>query len=55
MLFLAVVYIDPGTGSIALQLIIAGVVGSIAVFRQFFARVVGAVFRRRPPGHDTKP
>ncbi len=41
MLWLA--YIDPGTGSMLLQLIIAGAVGAVAYFRKF----IFGLFRKR--------
>ena len=40
-------YIDPGAGTLALQMIVAAVVGAFA----FFRRSIAALFRagRRPP------
>ena len=38
MLFVPLAYIDPGTGSLVLQMLIAGIVGALAFFR-------GAIFR----------
>ena len=39
-------YIDPGTGSMLLQLIIAGAVGTVAYFRKF---IFGLFRKRREP------
>jgi hypothetical protein len=39
-------YLDPGTGSIALQLLIAGVVGVLATVRLYWDRLRSFVFRR---------
>ena len=50
-------YLDPGTGSIALQLLIAGVVGVLATVRLYWDRLRSFVFRRHaerdgtPHGH----
>ena len=46
-------YIDPGTGSMLLQLIIAGAVGTVAYFRKF----IFGLFRKRQdnPGAGDKP
>ena len=41
-------YIDPGTGSMLLQVIIAGTVGLVAYFRKF----IFGIFRKR---QDTPP
>jgi hypothetical protein len=39
-------YLDPGTGSIALQLLIAGVVGVLATVRLYWDRLRSFVSRR---------
>ena len=39
-------YLDPGTGSIALQLLIAGVVGALATVRLYWDRLRSFVLRR---------
>jgi hypothetical protein len=46
-------YIDPGTGSMLLQVIIAGVVGIMAYFRKF----IFGIFRKKPdnPAKGEKP
>jgi len=44
-------YLDPGTGSMALQLLIAGVVGALATLRLYWARIKAFFLRRpTPPG-----
>jgi hypothetical protein len=43
-------YLDPGTGSLALQLLVAGAIGALAVGRTFFGRIkaaFGKVFGRK--------
>ena len=48
-------YIDPGTGSLILQFVIAGVLGVVFFFRQTAARFM-SFFRSKPAepddGHD---
>lgn len=48
-----VAYIDPGSGSILLQVILAALIGSISLCYRRIARLAGAVFRlresREPP------
>lgn len=39
-------YLDPGTGSMALQLLIAGVVGALATIRLYWDRLKAVVTRR---------
>jgi len=46
-------YIDPGSGSMLLQLLIAGIVGTLTFFRSTVARVVGFVLRRKPKDTDS--
>ena len=41
-------YIDPGTGSMVLQGIIAGVVGGLVVIKMYWQRIK-AIFSRRDP------
>lgn len=41
-------YIDPGTGSMVLQAVIAGVVGGLVVIKMYWQRIK-AVFSRRDP------
>ena len=43
-------YIDPGTGAIILQMIIAGLVGVAVFFRQAIARFFGLFTRKKK--HD---
>lgn len=42
-------YIDPGTGSMLLQVIGAGVAGAIFYFRELRYKIL-SLFRRRPQG-----
>ena len=44
-------YVDPGTGSLILQMIIAGVVGVAAFFRN---SIFGIFKRRKPPAKTTE-
>ncbi len=44
-------YIDPGTGSLVLQMIVAGIVGGIAFFRGAIFKFFG-FFRRSKPKKD---
>ena len=51
----AFAYLDPGTGSIILQSLIAGIIGSMAFARMYWTRLkalVGRTFGDR--GNDTK-
>lgn len=45
-------YIDPMSGSILIQLIVAAVVGCLAMFRRTIWSVVSFVFRAKPSGDD---
>jgi hypothetical protein len=40
---MALLYIDPVSGSIVLQAVVAGVVGSVAFFRRSIARVFRSI------------
>jgi hypothetical protein len=42
---LAFGYLDPGTGSIILQVLVAGVLGAMFTIKNLFRRVKGAVSR----------
>jgi hypothetical protein len=44
----ALAYLDPGTGSIVIQAVVAGVVGVLALGRLYWSRLKGLV-RRNPP------
>jgi hypothetical protein len=48
-------YIDPATGTLIVQFLIAGVVGGIAFFRESIGRALGFFKRREPPDQDTTP
>jgi hypothetical protein len=41
-------YLDPGTGSIVLQAVMAGVVGALAVVRLYWSRIKRLVGRHDP-------
>ncbi|HPA53128.1 MAG TPA: hypothetical protein PLP50_16165 [Thermoanaerobaculia bacterium] len=49
----AAAYIDPGTGSLVIQALIAGLVTASVIFRRAFGRVFGGILRlfgrRQPP------
>jgi hypothetical protein len=47
-------YLDPGTGSYVLQLIVAGLLGALFTVKTFWARIV-AVFRRSNGRRPTGP
>ena len=51
----AFAYLDPGTGSIILQSLIAGIIGSMAFARMYWTRLK-EIFRRTfgDRGNDTK-
>ena len=51
LLSLAMLYIDPVAGSIAIQAILAGIVGGAAFFRRSIGRLFRSIFRRSDP-HD---
>lgn len=46
-------YLDPGTGSMVLQLVLGGIVGALAILRLYWRRLTALVFRRRDA--DEKP
>lgn len=46
-------YIDPVSGSILLQVILAGIIGCIAFFRRSIWGLFRMVFRRRGAGDDS--
>jgi len=45
-------YLDPGTGSIVIQAVLAGVVGGLTFVKLFWHRVKGAVFGRTSKDPD---
>ena len=45
-------YIDPVSGFIILQVIIAGVLGTVAFFRRSLARILGKLIGRSAPGDE---
>jgi hypothetical protein len=44
----AYAYLDPGTGSIVIQAVVAGAVGALALVRLYWSRLKGIV-KRDPP------
>ncbi|MGH9308253.1 MAG: hypothetical protein ACRD1U_02690 [Vicinamibacterales bacterium] len=48
-------YLDPGTGSMALQLLIAGVVGVLATARLYWDRMKAFFHHRSAPRDDVSP
>ena len=46
-------YIDPGTGALVLQFLIAGVLGVVFFFRQGIARFM-SFFKSKPSRHDDR-
>lgn len=46
-ILLPLAYIDPGTGGIILQLIIAGLVGTAVFFRQAIGQFLGLFIRKK--------
>ena len=47
-------YLDPGTGSVALQLILGGIVAALATIRLYWDRLKG-LLRRAPTSRDAAP
>jgi hypothetical protein len=43
-------YLDPGTGSFALQLLLAGILSSLYAIKLYWRRIKGFLFRT--PSHD---
>ncbi len=52
LLSLALLYIDPVSGSIVLQALVAGVVGGAAFFRRGIARVFRGILGKPAPESD---
>lgn len=50
----AYAYLDPGTGSMLLQLVLGGVAGALAVGRLYWHRLKALVTRRPASGTETK-
>ena len=48
-------YLDPGSGSYLLQLLIAGLLGSIFVIRASWSRIIGFFNRSDKKEEDTLP
>jgi hypothetical protein len=47
-------YLDPGTGSIAIQVILGGIVALLATLKLYWARITSWL-RRRPAQPDVAP
>ena len=47
-------YLDPGSGSYLLQLLIAGLLGSLFVIRSYWSRIIG-FFNKDAKEDDTLP
>jgi hypothetical protein len=48
-------YLDPGTGSIAIQVILGGVVALLATLKLYWARVVSWAHRKPAPADAVAP
>lgn len=51
-MFSVIAYLDPGTGSIIVQSIIAGFVGLLVAIKLFWKRIIGFFRFRNPPAPD---
>ena len=54
----ACAYIDPGTGSYILQMLIAGAVGSLFAIKMFWRNIknfFGNLFKKKVPVKDSEP
>lgn len=47
-------YLDPGTGSILVQSLLAGIAGAAAVFSLYWRRVKDFFANMRKPSHDAR-
>jgi hypothetical protein len=51
-----IAYLDPGTGSIIIQSIVAGLLGIVVAIKLFWQRIVGFFrFRKSEPAGEEKP
>lgn len=48
---LLLAYVDPGAGSLLLQLLLGGVAGAAVLGKMYWKRLTG-LFRRRSPGNE---
>jgi hypothetical protein len=48
-------YIDPGSGALMLQFLVAGAVGALVFFRQVFTSITSRLFGRRRPDAPSDP
>jgi hypothetical protein len=53
LLSLALLYIDPVSGSIVLQALVAGVIGGAAFFRRSIGRIFRGILGRPSPESDS--
>lgn len=47
-------YLDPGTGSILVQSLLAGIAGAAAVFSLYWRRIKDFFANRRKPSHEAR-
>lgn len=47
-------YLDPGTGSIVIQAVVAGFVGALALCRLYWSRLKGLFRRTSTKDHDVR-
>ena len=45
-------YVDPGSGTMLWQALVAGIVGALFYFRSFFARLFSRTRRQDPPADN---
>lgn len=48
-------YLDPGTGSIAVQAVLAGVAAVLATIASYWSRIRGVFRRREQAGQESRP
>lgn len=51
----AYAYLDPGTGSIAVQAVLAGLVAVLATITSYWTRIRGLFHRRGQAAQDSRP
>ncbi|WP_342348289.1 hypothetical protein [uncultured Nitrospira sp.] len=51
---LALAYLDPGTGSMVLQLLLGGIAGAVVILKLYWRRFVG-LFRGKVPEESEHP
>ena len=45
-------YLDPGTGSMIIQIFVGFLAGFALIFKRFWSRLFSNLFRRKPVSHD---